>query len=233
MHGSLKFRKNNVTDLPASNSSVPEQRPLYETVDAVTRARAGSLAAHGAAEQQIADILMLSLAQVVSVKETEEFKKKYSEVADEVIQRQIDAAEGWDFVEEKALKVIIETLDFNRDPKYALFAAKTANAAVRRKPQQQAKVIDASQQGGNVTNNIIVLNVNRGYVNKVTAPESTPMIDVSPKVVPNQKRISDLPSPKIVDELLGPVREKGMKLKTELEQMMEISGVVFDSEDGS
>ena len=198
------------------------------TVDLVTRARAGSLSAHGLSDQQISDVLLLSLEQVVACRNSDEFKKKYAEVADEQIQRQIDLSQGWDAIEEKSLAQILETLEYNRDPKYALFAAKTANSAQRRSRNSELKVID----GAKVTNNTIVLNLNKTFVNAAANPEHTAaVIDIKAKQLtddgPRQRR--DLPSPQHVENLLAPVRKvEKDKLLTELEDQFERAGVFLE-----
>lgn len=193
-----------------------------DTVDAVTRARIGSLAAHDIGDGAIADILCLSLAQVIAVKDTEEYKKKFAEEADRAIQAQIDRDEGWDAIEDAALVQILQTLEYNRDPKYALFAAKTANQAERRsKNKNTPHVIDNSKQ----TTNIIVLNLNKGYVEK----QQNNTIDVTPRGNGDQpRRQSDLPSPKIVAELLAPVSQQPKKVLSELEEEFKRAGIVFD-----
>ena len=131
---------------------VLEER-VTKTVDGATRERAGNLAANGFLEQAIADILMLSLEQVLAIKNTPEFRGKYAETADEQIQRQMDLADGWDVIESKAVENLIDVLKYNRDPRYILNAARVANEAKRRRPSSEPRVIDASKK----TNNVIVL----------------------------------------------------------------------------
>lgn len=195
-------------------------------MDAVTRARAGSLAAHGLSDQQIADILLLSIEQIGAARNTDEYKKKYAAIAEEEIQKQIDLADGWDGVEEKAIAQVLETLVYNRDPKFALLAAHTANKAIRRKANNQPKVVDGSAP----VNNVITLNLNKTYVTNITSGEAGGnTIDVTPRPENTQRKISDLPSPKSVEELLAPVRNKTeTKMLTELEQAFEIAGVFKD-----
>lgn len=218
-----------MTDLPASNSSA-ESAPNYGNVDATTRARAGSLAAHGLLEQQIADILMLSLEQVLACKNSEEYKNKYAATADEIIQRQIDLADGWDTVEEKALSHMLDTLDtleFNRDPNYALAAARAANQANRRTPKSQNRVIDSGASGR--TNNVIVLQLNKTYINASQQSDSSAIIDITNKVAPASRQIADLPTPKSIDNLLAPVKDQVQaRIKTELEEAFEVAGVFKD-----
>ena len=205
-----------------SNVNAAPSNPA-ETVDAVTRARCASLSAHGISDRQIADVLLLTIEQVVAVKGTEEYITKYAEEAETAIKAQIDRDEGWDAVEQAALNSVREALKYNRDPKYALSAAALANKAERRTGQSKGPhVIDNSGQ----TTNVIVLNLNRNYVNKT----QTDMVDVTPKVIDQPRKRSDLPSPKMVEQLLAPVLTSPKKELSELEQAFQNAGVVFDNE---
>lgn len=203
-----------------------EKRPLWEGVDVATRARAGSLAAHGLTDVAIADVLLLSLEQVKSCRESEEFKVKYAEVAKEQIDRQIDLAEGWDAVEEKAVQAVLESLQYNRDPKYALAAANVANKAERRKQiRDTAPAIDASKAAGGT--NIIVLKLNQNFITSQRGDESAKIIDVTPidKSLIPRKQV-DLPTPKAVEEFLAPVKDgKKDEMMTEFERQLQLAGV--------
>lgn len=183
-------------------------------------------------EQQIADILLLTIEQVISCKNSMEYRKKYSETADEIIKRQIDLEEGWDVVEEKAVARVLETLEFNRDPAYALLAARTANQAKRHKNREQSKVIDTS--GGSKPSNVITLNLNRTYILNAQNTPTGATIDVSPKTAPEARRISDLPTPKAVSELLAPVTQGNVTntkhIYSELEEAFHAAGVFKDND---
>lgn len=198
-------------------------------MDAVTRARAGSLSAHALSDQEIADILLLSIAQINAIKDTLEFKAKYAEVANAVIQRQVDLEEGWDAVEEKALAQVFQTLEYNRDPRYALIAAKTANDANRRSTKKRdPRVIDNSKPQ---QNNTVILNLNKNYiVNKTNEAGTNATIDLTPRVTATERKIADLPSPKDVENLLAPVKKSPDKVMSELEKAFEIAGVFKDDE---
>lgn len=208
-----------------SNESLEGGNSLVNQVDEITRARAGSLSAHGLSDQAIADILLLTVEQVNACHQTEEFRKKYAEEADLAIQAQVERDEGWDAIESEALGQILQTLKHNRDPKYALFAAKTANQAERGKKQSKNGpiVIDNTKQ----TTNIITLNLNRNFIKKSTEGDSG-MIDVTPRPAAIPLKQSDIPSPKLVEELLAPVLAKEKIQLSELEQAFKESGVVFD-----
>lgn len=194
-------------------------------MDVISRARCGTLAAHGLTVQQIADTLLLSIEQVKACEQSQEYKNKYAETAEDVIQRQIDMDEGWDVVETKAIAAIIQTLDFNRDPKYALFAAKTANAAKRRSRNQvdNPKVIHADEPRGP---RVISITMNKTFIN--TAAGSAANIEILPKQIDQPRKQADLPSPKAVENLLAPVRIKPQSLFSELEEAMNIAGVFKD-----
>lgn len=196
-------------------------------MDAISRARCGTLAAHGLTSQQIADTLLLSEAQVKACEQSPEYKNKYAETAEDVIQRQIEMDEGWDVVESKAIAAVIETLEFNRDPKYALFAAKTANAAKRRSRNQveNPRVIDA--QVGTAGPRVISITMNKTFINNAANGEQQ-AIDVTPRLLDQPKKRVDLPTPKAVENLLAPVRAKPQTLFSELEEAMNIAGVFQD-----
>ena len=60
-----------------SNELIPSKTAaelLVETVDVVTRERAANLCARGLLDGQVADILLLSIDQMLAVNETNEFK---------------------------------------------------------------------------------------------------------------------------------------------------------------
>lgn len=196
----------------------------YLIVDALTCARCGSLSAHGLSDGQISAALFLSDEQILAARNSTAFKKKYAEEAEAAIQAQIDRDEGWDGVEEKALKAVLETLDYNRDPKFALAAAAMANKATRRKGgQTDPKVIDHSQP----QTNIIVLSMNRTFVQK------NQQINVGQRSADIPQKRSDLPSPKSVAELLAPVQDIKPKVLSEMEEFFEKAGVVFDGQGGT
>jgi len=204
---------------------------LVETVDAVTRARCGALSARGLLDNQIADMLLLTLEQVLAIRETEEFRRKYSEEAERAIQDQIDRDEGWDAVETAALAQLMTTLQFNRDPKFALLAAKTANSADRRARgsyKSEPKTIGTGVAPGQETN-IIMININKNY-----ATRENNQIDITPRPAQIPLKQSDMPAPKLVDELLAPAKERAGTIGNkgintdDIKQMFEAAGVVFD-----
>ena len=204
---------------------------LISEVDITSRERIACLAARGLSDYSIADIILLSIDHIKAVKESPEFKNKYANEADRIIQEQIDRDEGWDGIETKALETLLETMRFNRDPKFALQTAMIANRAERRAKtgKKDPAIIDASiaDRGSN----IVILNVNKTYIQN----QQNNSVDA----VPNKGKIplkqSDIPSPKLVESILAPAKERERlnrpKEETELELLFKQSGVVFDKDE--
>lgn len=214
---------NEIIETSILNEKV-EQSRLEDTVDLVTRARVASLAARDVGDTAISDILFLTVEQVIAVKGTEEYKKKFAEVANELIQAQIDRDEGWDAIEEKALEAVLTSLEYNRDPRFALSAAALANKAERRRTNNRGPhVVDGAKQ----QTNVIVLQMNKTYVTQ--AVESG--VGGNIKVIDQPQRRSDLPSPKQVEQLLAPVQSTVRKTKSELEAAFENAGVIFQPDE--
>lgn len=196
-----------------------------QTVDAATCARVASLAAHGLSDGAIVDTLLLSIDQVLAVKKTDAYKQKYSDTASDIIERQVNLDEGWDLIEEQSVAILAKTLEYNRDPKFALFAAKTANAVKRRGKSaiETAPIINAQK-----TTNVISITLNRNFITKNSNGEERKTIDIMPRQAEQPLKIVDLPSPKSVESLLAPVRTKGRAVFDELEEAMNIAGVFQD-----
>ena len=205
---------------------------VLETVDGATRRRAAHLSAKGILDGQIRDILLLSDEQVTAIKTSQEFKEKYAEEANEAIERQFTLEEGWNTLEEEALHNLISNLKYNKDPKFMLATAQIANRAERRSKQakhQVEKIIDATK---NENNNIVILNINKNYVERGGA-EKTITMTARPAQIPLKQ--SDVPAPKLVDSILAPARERHelsatSQQMTDLEKMMQAAGVVFDQD---
>lgn len=172
----------------------------WDELDAVTQSRCGELAAYGMLDTQIADILLISTVQVSAVKESPRFREAQAKVLRERAQRAIDLNEGWDMVEERALTQVFETLNYNRDPNFALMAARVANNAKRASQSKpEAQVIDPAKVGTTV-----VLNMNKVYINASTKDN---MLNITPNTTEQkglpQKR-NDMLAPKAVEALLNP-----------------------------
>lgn len=204
----------------------------YEEVHEVTRKRCGELAAYGMPTTQIADVVLISYEQAQAVTESPEYKNSYAKVVGDRAQQKIDLQEGWDAVEQKALKAVFETLEYNRDPHFSLMAARVANGAKRPKPgNEEHKVIDAEKAGAT----IVVLNMNRTYINN--AKNDGGEIDIiarETREIP-AKRI-DMMTPKVVENMLRPPPEVAPipiddYRRGAIEHAINKAGLKFDSDE--
>lgn len=192
--------------------------------DLATCKKAGMLAAYGLHDRAIADALLLSGEQIQAIKQTEEFKLAYSSGAQERAQRAIDLEEGWDLVETKALTTVLETLQHNRDPRFALNAAFTANRAQRRSPAGNGRVIDASRAG-----NVIVLQLNTNFVQNKEENDGHRTIDVTPERRGQLlRKHHDVPTPKKVAGLLGVTDRKNVSNTDEIMEICRANGITVD-----
>lgn len=181
---------------------------MINTCDEITCSRVGTLSAYGWSDDKIADALLLNKDQVAWAKTTQQYAENYHRYTVEKAEKAITRAEGWDFLEDKALEVVATALDYHRDPRFALQVAKVANQAHRRASGPE-KVIDATKP-----NSVINLTLNANFISKkITKSESgdstNAVIDIKPrehKILP--KRQSDVPTPQAVSNLLAPARAK-------------------------
>jgi hypothetical protein len=204
---------------------------LISEVDAASIVRAAYFAAHSCTRQQIADILMLTYDHIVAIETTQAYKKKYAEEADSIINAEFERSAGWDELEGDAIAGLMEIMKYQKNPDFLLRVAAVANKAERRSKQSKtdAKVVDASAAG--VTNNIVILNMNRGFVER----QQNNTIDVTPRPKEIPLKQSDIPPPKLVDEILAPARDRAgitqIKKETDIQRLFRESGVVFDGDD--
>lgn len=213
-----KIRELQATAIPSS----PE--PVFASADEAgevkIRRKAGILAAFGLADKAIADTLFLSLEQIQAIKETLEFRESCSKQTQERAQRAIDLEEGWDSIESQGIAQVMQTLQFSRDPEFALRAAVFANRAQRRAVSSIGRVIDASHVG-----NVITLTVNKNYVtnnNAIVNLKSADTVDLP-------RKASDVSSPKRLATLLNLDEEKSRN--KQVANLAETLGISLDELD--
>lgn len=199
-----------------------ELTPIDENaIDEASVLRAAALAAYGFDDRKIADTLVLTVEQVEWARQQDVFRIAYAKKAYERTQAQIDLTEGWDSVEENSIAIVLEALQYSKDPKFALLAARTANAA-KRNVGTTARTIDPSRAG-----TIVHISLNDRFVRATV--NNGQAIDVTPQSVnsiptPRPLKIVDMPSPKQVTDLLGPARPllermKEHKISDQMEEM--------------
>lgn len=193
---------------------------ILKTLPVVTRRRVAALAAFGLLDQQIADVQLLTVEQVIVCKKCDEYIEAYAKSVNERMQMQMDLAEGWDAVEERALSQVYQTLEYNRNPQFALLAARIANQAKRSQSQgQDQRVIDNAP-----VNNVITLNLNKVYINNVQKSE-IPIVNQEKRALADiPKKRFDVPNPKQVENLLSP--QKKLENQNTFKDAFEEAGVV-------
>lgn len=105
---------------------------------------------------EIAEVFGWPEARVLEILEHADFQNLYQNYAKNEISRQRGLASSWDKVEERALKIVSDTLTSVFDPEFALRAAAVANRASRKGLTNTAEPLDI--KGGARTS--ITLNIN-------------------------------------------------------------------------
>lgn len=82
--------------------------------------------------KQIAEAIGLSEPRVFAIAREEEVKLKVAELQTHSIEQMQTINDGWDALEELALGHVVEYMQTNPDPQFALQAARVANGAERR-----------------------------------------------------------------------------------------------------
>lgn len=119
-----------------------------------------SMIAAGVPQVQIAEVMNMSEGRISQIKEDEKFQEFLAiEIAKRYeVEQEIN--EGWDEVERKALKIVTDTLKYNRSPDFALKAAMVANRATR-------KGVNGNQPLPANMGNRVVINLNQNFVGKL------------------------------------------------------------------
>lgn len=121
--------------------------------------RIASMVAMGVPDTQIAEAVALSPGRISQIKDDTVFQEmlaaKYAARMEE--NAQFDSS--WDSVEKQSLKVLNDTLKYNRNPEFALKVAMVANKAQRR---GQQNVTLPTHMGDRV-----VINLNASFVGKL------------------------------------------------------------------
>lgn len=103
------------------------------------------LAYDGASTKAIAQCFNVEEGQILEIIETPEYRKQLAGVTEDNLEKAALLDMGWDGVEEYAISSVLNTLQNNPDPDYALKAASLANRAIRRNGKmRQNKTIEVN-----------------------------------------------------------------------------------------
>jgi len=94
--------------------------------------RVAKLVAMGTAQKQIAQACGLTESRISQLVDTDEFRARLAELQSEDLEQADLMNRGWDSVEELALGNVLEAMQANPDPQFALQVANSANRAQRR-----------------------------------------------------------------------------------------------------
>lgn len=100
------------------------ERPILEKV--------ARMVLFGVPQTQIAKAISVSDSRVSQIIELEEYKEILADVSTEYFEQHQSLNDGWNSVEALALSQVVNSLQWSKDPDFALRAASMANKAQRR-----------------------------------------------------------------------------------------------------
>lgn len=144
--------------------------------------RVAKLVAMNVSQKQIAQACGLSEARISQVVDTDKFRQRLAELQSEDLEQSDTLNRGWDALEEFAMGHVLEAMQANPDPEFALRVANSANKAQRRGGLGNAPI-------NGKTNATAVINLNMAFVTKLqeTVQLGQRAIDM------NAKRVDALP----------------------------------------
>lgn len=147
----------------------------------------------------LCSIFGITEASLQALMKTPEFNEALAVARKEAHERTYDIDRRWDEIEDQALRVAQETIEF-LDSERAMSTALMANRAKRRTRELPAHAI-SDQSAGNSVNNV-TLNVSNVYIEKLAG--LNPTEELARVVEANKhKKIIDLAQPRRIDELLA------------------------------
>lgn len=169
---------------------------------------------------QIALAVGVSESRVTQIIETDDFKNTMQSIASERFEQDSSINTGWDHLEAVALKNVLEKMQWNADPEFALKAAMMANKAQRR-GQFNNRPLDG-RDGVRAVINLtaaFIDQLNQSTVNVGKNGNSAPVLEMSRENGPDspeQKKQDFLP-PERLDDLFRP---DDMKISDDLADFM-------------
>lgn len=94
--------------------------------------RVAKLVAMNVSQKQIAQACGVSEGRISQITATDDFRSRLAEIQSEDLEQADETNRGWDMVENLALGHVLENMQLNPDPEFALRVAAQANKAARR-----------------------------------------------------------------------------------------------------
>lgn len=148
-------------------------------------------------QNQIAVAINVDESRISQIKATEEYKQIEQQIAAEQYEEQQLINQGWDGVEALGVNRVIQQLQSNPDPDFALRAALAANKATRRGSFRNNPIAQSAGVRA-------VINLNQVFVNRVNN-DSEAMI----KHISENKKDTNFLAPNEVQNLLMTDSESG------------------------
>ena len=141
---------------------------------------------------QIAMVLGVSDAELVTLRESPEAKEAVAQLIANKIEDDQTLNDGWDSVEATALGIVVDNMKWNKDAKFALQVATLANKAQRKgakanKPLQATSGVRA------------VIQLNMNFVKELQSGTQRTMQQVNTM----EKKQTDSVNPKVLERMLN------------------------------
>lgn len=130
--------------------------------------RIAKLLAMDVDQKQIGKALGLSESRISQLVDSDEIQSRVAEIRNDDFEQADLMNRGWDTVEEESLGVVLDYLNHNPDPEFALKAAAQANKASRRHNHHGQPRLN----GG--TNANAVINLSVAFINKLESMRTGP-----------------------------------------------------------
>lgn len=154
----------------------------------------------GASLEDIGRVVGLAAADIKDLQDNNaEFQAIQSEILREKHESDTTRDQGWDRLEETALANVLETMQWNKDPEFALKAAMIANRANRRTARPANQALQAPANAGSRA----VISLNLAFIQRLQSGALQPR---TLEMVPNKQ--SDVLSPTTVENALFPKQQK-------------------------
>ena len=176
-----------------------------------------NLVALGTREEDVLDIMGIEQQELLTALTDPQVKQAIQEQKDEQYQTHNDINQGWDLVEQLGITNVIQTLQQNPDPSFALAAATQANKMRRREAGTgQIQPINAQQ------NNVVVVRLSQNFTDRINdrMPFAQEERQISSQGMPkdiNTMTIRD------AENALLPEETKAVEMFEEGEQMLGVT----------
>lgn len=181
-----------------------------------TKKKLAGLMLYNLSDDEISEVLGLSVARVALLKDDEDVREMLAELKADKFDEKVGINEAWNFVESASLGVLVDTIQNVRDPEFALKAAAVANKAVRKNVTGRSNLIDATDAPR------AVITLTQVFINRLQQYNEAGIGNRQESIIKGlaSKAVDSL-SPKQVENALLPESMQGVDLNKLTEDEME------------